>query len=138
MSRAASPLHYSLYFVDVLACLLFAITLSLVGARFAVERTAPIELPRTEGGAGGIAPAVASEVSLARGPGGTELHFDGEPVGWDELEARLRATPPGALVIRSEASDLARLVAIAHASGVPAIRVAYEDGPPRPTGDDTR
>ena len=35
MSAPSSPLGLGLYFIDVLACLLFCLTLALVGARFA-------------------------------------------------------------------------------------------------------
>ncbi len=41
-ARPTSLLGYGLYFIDVLACLLFAITLTLAGARFGHERTVAV------------------------------------------------------------------------------------------------
>ena len=51
-AQSTSLLGYGLYFIDVLACLLFCITLALVGARFGREQTVDVELPelaRAEG-----------------------------------------------------------------------------------------
>ena len=47
-AQSTSLLGYGLYFIDVLACLLFCITLALVGARFGREQSVELELPRIE------------------------------------------------------------------------------------------
>ena len=49
-AKAASPMALGLYFIDVLACLLFCLTLALVGANFRRETTVPIDLPRLSEG----------------------------------------------------------------------------------------
>ena len=43
MSAARAPLGAGLYFIDVLACLLFCLVLVLVGARFGREQSVEIE-----------------------------------------------------------------------------------------------
>ena len=48
MSARSAPLGSGLYFIDVLACLLFCLTLALVGARFGREQTLEVELPRVD------------------------------------------------------------------------------------------
>jgi hypothetical protein len=123
---ANAGLGRGLYFVDVLACLLFCLTLALVGARFDRERTVAIELPELqEGGATG-ADLVASTVSL-RGVGDElEVFLDGEPTSLAELRTRWAELPPPALVLRAEDSALGRVVALAHEIGVEEIELAYD------------
>ena len=123
---APSPLGLGLYFIDVLACLLFCLTLALVGARFGREVSVPLDLPRLP-----RSPAAGSELSGAAiavrsGAGGLEFFYEDERVSFEELEARLSAAPPPAVVVRSEESAVARVIGVAHAAGVRDIRLAYE------------
>ena len=127
MSAARSPLGYGLYFLDVLACTLFCLAYTLVGARASREAAIPVELPRArvEPGPGSALPAASLVV---RGDAG--LWLDGEAVDPAELEARLRRAPPAALRVRAEDSPLLRAIAIAHAAGVLEIELAYAQAPP--------
>jgi biopolymer transport protein ExbD len=129
VSAPSSPLGYGLYFIDVLACLLFCLAFTLVGARFSREVAIPVDLPRAQAvGAPGSGLAAASLV--VRGdPGAPELLLDGEPVDLERLAARLQSAPPASLVVRSEDSPLARVIAIAHAAGVRDIELAYQAAP---------
>lgn len=126
MKARSSPLGSGLYFIDVLACLLFCLTLALVGARFGTEHTVEVELPEIAEGAAPGAVSDGLEIALRVREGTTELFLDGERVSFSELEANLRAAPPPGVVVRSEESELARVVAIAHAAGVMDIELAYE------------
>lgn len=124
--RSASPMALGLYFIDVLACLLFCLTLALVGARFGREVTVPLELPRLP-----ETPRVGTDLSgatiaLRDGPAGPELFFEGEPVSVEELGERLAAAPPPAVVLRAETSLLTRVIGLVHAAGVHDIQLAYE------------
>jgi len=129
-----SPLSSGLYFIDVLACLLFCLTLALVGARFGREQTVAVDLPRIDAATPGGAALSGRRIAIREREGELQIHLDGERVGFDELEAQLRAAPPASIVVRSEASALARIVAIAHAAGVRDIELAYQSGPRRPEG----
>lgn len=129
MSASASPLGRGLYFIDVLACLLFCLTLALVSARFGREVTVPVELPtlpETESPAAG-ADLSGATIVLRSSPSGGEVFYDGEPVSFEELATRLAEAPPPSVVVRSEASPLARVIGSAHAAGVHDIRLAYEE-----------
>ena len=131
---APSQLGTALYFIDVLACLLFCLTLALVGARFGREVTVPVELPRLTQG-----PAAGSELSGARivlrsANGAVELFYEDEPLSFEALEARLSAAPPPSVVVHSEASALARVIGAAHAAGVIDIQLAYQ-GSRSPAGE---
>jgi biopolymer transport protein ExbD len=128
MSGAASPLGYALYFIDVLACLLFCLTLALVGARFSREVTLPVDLPRLPESAAAGSALDAADIALRAAPAGPELFYEGERVSFEELEARLAGTPPAAVVVRAEASTLARVIGAVHAAGVRDIQLAYERG----------
>lgn len=125
-STSKSPLGVGLYFIDVLACLLFCLTLALVSARFGRETSLAIELPELAGAE--VPGAALSAVSLAvRGVGpDAQIFLEGEPIGLDALEARLRASPPPAVVVRSETTMLAQVIAAAHDAGVTDIQLAYE------------
>lgn len=126
MSAGRAPLGAGLYFIDVLACLLFCLVLALVGARFGREHSVPLELPELAA-SGGSGPSLTErEISLREGADGAQVWLDGEPIGLEELEARLRDELPPAVVVRSETSLLSRVVGIAHASGVREIELAYE------------
>jgi biopolymer transport protein ExbD len=127
-SRSTSLLGYGLYFIDVLACLLFCVTLALVGARFGREQTVPLELPRMEAGVAAGADLSALQVSVRSRGGIPEFFVEDQPVSLAELETRLRSAPPPSIVLRSEESALARVIAVAHAAGVHDIELAYETG----------
>ncbi len=128
MSRGASPVGYGLYFVDVLACLLFCITLVLVGARFSSETTVPVDLPELAGAGAGPGDTEAVSVTLREQDGRTVFHLDDEarPLSFAELDSRLRASPPPALRIRADETALARVIGLAHESGIDQIELAYE------------
>jgi hypothetical protein len=123
MSR--SPVGFGLYFIDVLACLLFCITLSLVGARFSRETTVPVELPEL-GAAGAAGAPEAVSVTIRSEAGRTRYWLEDREVDFDALDRTLRARPPAALRIRAEETALARVIGLAHASGVHDIELAYE------------
>jgi hypothetical protein len=125
-AQSTSLLGYGLYFIDVLACLLFCITLALVGARFGREQTVALELPRMERTDGGGSDLSGPSIAL-RGEGeALEIFLDGDRVTLDELAARLEGAPVPSVVVRSEASSLTRVIGIAHAAGVHDIQLAYE------------
>jgi hypothetical protein len=117
-----------LYFIDVLACLLFSLTLALIDARFGREVTVPVELPRLESEAAPGTDLASAEVVLRAVPGGVEAFYDGEAMGLDALAAQLAAAPPLALLVRSEETPMTRVIGAAHAAGVHDIRLAYEAG----------
>ncbi len=128
MSTSAPPLGRGLYFIDVLAGLLFCLTLALVGTRFSREVTVPVELPTLpdESEAAG-ADLSGSTIVLRRAGEDVEVFYEGEPVSFEELSARLATAPPPSVVVRSETSPLARVIGAAHAAGVHDIRLAYEE-----------
>ena len=129
MSTSAPPLGRGLYFIDVLAGLLFCLTLALVGARFSREVTVPVELPTlpdAEIEAAG-ADLSGSTIVLRRSGADVEIFYEGEPVSFEELSSRLATAPPPSVVVRSETSALARVIGAAHAAGVHDIRLAYEE-----------
>ena len=126
MSARSSPLGSGLYFIDVLACLLFCLALALVGARFGTERSVEIEVPS---GGDAAAPGAALngwEIRVEGQGETTRVFLEGEPIPVEALEARLRDTPPPSIVLYSDASALARLIASAHAAGVHDVELAYE------------
>jgi len=127
-ASSASPLGRGLYFIDVLACLLFCLTLALVGARFSREVTVPVELPELPEPQTQLVGAdlSGSTIVLRRGDGEVEVFYEGETVSFEELSERLAAAPPPSVVVRSETSPLARVIGAAHAAGVHDIRLAYE------------
>lgn len=125
-AQSTSPLGYGLYFIDVLACLLFCVTLALVGARFGREQSVPLELPRMEPSASQGADLSALQVSVRSRAGEPEFFVEDRAVSLEELEARLHSAPPPSIVVRSEESALARVIAVAHAAGVHDIELAYE------------
>jgi hypothetical protein len=114
-----------LYFIDVLACLLFSLTLALVGANFRRETTVPLELPRMPEVAAPGADLPSATIALRDGAEGPELFYDGEPVTVEELGARLAAEPPPSVVLRAETSLLTDVIGLAHAAGVLDIQLAY-------------
>jgi hypothetical protein len=115
-----------IYFIDVLACLLFCVVLALVGARFGSERSVTIDLPALEPNRQSGADLAGASLQVRTRDGRTEILLGEETLGLDELGQRLRSAPPPALVVRAEDSDLARVIAIAHAAGVHDIELAYE------------
>ena len=125
-AQSTSLLGYGLYFIDVLACLLFCITLALVGARFGREQTVDLELPRMQQTDGGGSDLSGPTIAL-RGEGeALEIFLDDERVGEGELAERLEAASVPSVVVRSEASSLTRVIGIAHTAGVHDIQLAYE------------
>jgi biopolymer transport protein ExbD len=122
---APSSVGFGLYFIDVLACLLFCLTLALVGARFGREQTVAVELPRMEA-ADRTGPDLAARTIALRSEGDAlEIFLGDTRVSLEELEARLRREPPASVVVRAEESSLARVIAIAHGAGVHDIQLAY-------------
>ena len=122
---APSPVGFGLYFIDVLACLLFCLTMALVGARFGREQTVDVDLPRIER-SDRSGPDLSSRTISLRSEGDQLEVFLGEArVSLEELEARLRSEPPPSVVVRAEESSLARVIAIAHGAGVHDIQLAY-------------
>jgi len=121
-----SPVGFGLYFIDVLACLLFCITLTLVGARFSSERTVPVNLPELAGSAGLAGAAEAVSVTIRREEGRTRFYLEERALSFEALAAALREAPPSALRIRAEETALARVIGLAHASGVHDIELAYQ------------
>ena len=116
----------AIYFIAVLACLLFCLALALVGARFGREQSVTIDLPGLERSRESGADLAGPSLQVRTRDGRTEILLDDEAFGLEELGQRLRAAPPPALVVRAEDSDLARVIAIAHAAGVHDIELAYE------------
>lgn len=125
-AQSTSLLGYGLYFIDVLACLLFCITLALVDARFGREQTVPLDLPRMAPTPQAGADLPTTAVSVRSSAAGQEIFYEDERVTLDELEVRLRHAPPPSIVVRSEESTLARVIAIAHGAGVHDIELAYD------------
>ena len=125
-AQSSSLLGYGLYFIDVLACLLFCITLALVGARFGHEQTVPVELPRMERVAGSGTDLSGSTLTLRAEGDDLEMFLDDERVDFEQLSERLRSAPMPSIVVRSEESSLTRVIGIAHAAGVHDIQLAYE------------
>ncbi len=123
---AGSPMALGLYFIDVLACLLFALTLALVDARFGHEVTVPVELPSLDAPEQTGASLSSAEVVLRATASGVEAFYDGEPIALDQLAARLAASPPPWMVVRSELTPITRVIGAAHAAGVHDIQLAYE------------
>ncbi len=125
-AQSTSLLGYGLYFIDVLACLLFCITLALTTARFGREQTVDVELPRMQQSAAAGSDLTGSTISLREEGDLTQIYLDEEALTLEELRTRLAAAPPASLVVRSEESQLARVIAIAHTAGVLDIQLAYD------------
>ena len=123
---AGAPLGRGLYFIDVLSCLVFGLTLALATARFGAERTVEIELPEAARTQSRGSQLTAREIRVRSDADGILLELDGEPLSFEELEVRLRDAPPPAVVVRSEASVLGRVMALAHAVGVRDVELAYQ------------
>jgi hypothetical protein len=129
VSTHRTPLGFGLYFIDVLACTLFSITLALVGARFDREERVSVQLPaieRSRRAADAAPELVAQSVTLREEPSGMRIYLGEEPISLAALTARLQAAPPPSLVVRSEQSMLAQVIALAHTAGVHDVQVAYE------------
>jgi len=124
-AQSSSLLGYGLYFIDVLACLLFCVTLALVGARFGHEHTVALALPELERSAGTGSDLTGTTIALRTDGDALELTLDGEVVSWEELALRLEQAPVPSVVVRTEASALTRAIAIAHTAGVHDIQLAY-------------
>ena len=123
---AGSPIALGIYFIDVLACLLFALTLALVDARFGSETTVSVDLPDLAAGAGPGGALESTEVLLRESPEGVEAFLDGEPLALAALLHRLDEAPPLSLVVRAEQTPVTQVIGAAHAAGVREIEIAYE------------
>jgi len=121
-----SPVGFGLYFIDVLACLLFCITLILVGARFSRETTVPVNLPDLASAAGFDGGPEAVSVTIRSEGGATRYYLEDRALSFEALGDTLRADPPAALRIRAEETALARVIGLAHESGIRDIELAYE------------
>ena len=77
-AQSSSLLGYGLYFIDVLACLLFCVTLALVGARFGQEHTVELALPELERSAGTGSDLTGTTIALRTEGDEFELTLDGE------------------------------------------------------------
>lgn len=129
MSDSITTPRSGLYFIDVLACLLFSLTLALVGARFSSEQAVEIELPDAAPVAGAGSALDAEVVTIRPGATGPTLLIGDELLDFSGLQARFQSAPPAAVLIRSEATALSRVIAIAHGAGVSEIQLAYEARP---------
>ena len=123
---APSPLGLGLYFIDVLACLLFCLTLALVGARFGREVSVPLDLPQLPRSVTAGSDISGAAIVVHSADGGLEFFYEDERVSFQELEERLTSAPPPSVLVRSEESAVARVIGAAHAAGVRDIRLAYE------------
>ena len=123
---APSPLGLGLYFIDVLACLLFCLTLALVGARFGREVSVPLDLPRLPPSTAAGSDISGAAIAVRSGEDGLEFFYEDERVSFQQLEERLTSAPPPSVIVRSEESAVARVIGAAHAAGVRDIRLAYE------------
>jgi len=137
-AQSSSLLGYGLYFIDVLACLLFCVTLALVGARFGQEHTVDLDLPELERSAGSGSDLTGTTIALRTVGDEFELTLDGEVVSWEELSLRLEGAPVPSVVVRAEASSLTRVIAIAHSAGVHDIQLAYAVQSSGNTGQEVR
>jgi biopolymer transport protein ExbD len=126
VSGRGSPVGYGLYFIDVLASLIFCLVLILVGARFSSETTVPVDLPEIGAATGAATAPDALSVTIREEAGATRFYLEDRPVSLEALGAALRDRAPGAIRIRSEATALARVIGVAHESGVRDVELAYE------------
>ncbi len=138
MSAGRAPLGAGLYFIDVLACLLFCLVLALVGARFGHEHSVELDLPELASAHEGGASLTERQIALRERDGRVEVWLDGEPLSLEELALRLEAETPPAVVVRSETSLLSRVVGIAHAAGVRQIELTYDVDPRADAGGKAR
>lgn len=126
MSERGSPVGYALYFIDVLACLLFSIVLTLVGARFTSETTVPVDLPDLAQATGAAESPEALAVTVVEEDGRARLFLGEQPVSFAELSEAFRREAPPTVRIRAEETPLARVIGLAHESGIHDIELAYE------------
>jgi biopolymer transport protein ExbD len=135
MSESKAPLGFGLYFIDVLACMLFSITLALAGARFDQVEHVSVQLPpmeRSEASLDAAPELAAQSITLRQEEGNMQIYLGEDPVTLDTLTRRLESAPPPAVVLRSEQSLLAQVIAVAHSAGVHDVQVAYESVPAQP------
>ncbi|NNL68176.1 MAG: biopolymer transporter ExbD [Myxococcales bacterium] len=126
MSGNGSPVGYALYFIDVLACLLFCITLTLVGARFSSETMVPVDLPELAPTAGTVGRDEAISVTLREERGEVRFYLGDRAVSFQALGDAFRREPKPTVRIRAEETALARVIGLAHENGVHDIELAYE------------
>lgn len=126
MSAASSPTGLALYFIDVLACLLFCLVLALVGARFGREVTVAVELPRLEGSAAPGTDLASTVIQVRARSSAAEFYLEDAPVDFESLKKRLAAERPLSVVVRAESSAVAQVIGAAHEAGIEDIQLAYE------------
>ena len=126
MSQALPLPRSGLYFIDVLACLLFCLTLALVGARFSRDHAVEIELPSAPSADETGAQLDAETITIRETPAGPEYFVGDAAVSFAELEAQLQQAPPAAVLIRAERTALSSVISAAHGAGVHDIQLAYE------------
>ena len=129
MSTAKAPLGFGLYFIDVLACLLFAIVLALAGARFDREQRVAVQLPpieRSDHSLDAAPELLTQSITLREEADGAQIYLGEEPISLAELKQRFEQAPPPGVVLRSEASLLTEVVALVHSAGVHDLQIAYE------------
>ena len=129
MSHALPLPRSGLYFIDVLACSLFCLTLALVGARFQRDHAVEIELPEFAAVPAHEATGAsldAETITIRSTAAGPEFFLGDEAVSLGQLESRLRDAPPLAVLIRAESSALSEVISAAHGAGVHDIQLAYE------------
>jgi biopolymer transport protein ExbD len=126
VSGNGSPVGYALYFIDVLACLLFCIVLTLVGARFSRETMVPVDLPELAGAAGLAGQPNAVSVTVREEEGAARFYLEERPISFEALGEVFRRDAPPTVRIRAEATPLARVIGLAHESGIHDIELAYE------------
>jgi biopolymer transport protein ExbD len=132
MSQSGAHVGVGLYFIDVLACLLFSLALVLTAARFGRESSVEVLLPESNGGSAPGAELPALAITVRSEAGQSRVYLEDEAVEWETLVARLRALEPVAVVVRSEATPLARAIAAAHDAGITEIGMAVADSPGSP------
>lgn len=127
MSTASAAPGFGLYFIDILACMVFCLTLALVSARFGRETTVEIALPELEGASPAHDELTAPSISLRNEAGGvTRFYWEQEVVSLATLRERLAGGGFERVVVRVEESPFTEVVASAKAAGVHDIDIAYE------------
>jgi len=116
----------ALYFIDVLACLLFCLVLALVGARFGREVTVPVELPRLDRSDGLGSDLRSTVIQVRARSSDAEFYLEDDPVSYESLKSWLAAAAPHSVVVRAESSAVAQVIGAAHAAGIEDIQLAYE------------
>jgi len=127
VSSASAPPGFGLYFIDILACMVFCLTLALVSARFGHETAVEVSLPQLEGASPTHGELTAPAISLRSDPEGeTRFYWERERVTLETLRERLEHGAFERIVVRMERSPFTEVVSSARAAGVQDIDIAYE------------